>query len=218
MSFIRRGVVDKIPPAVARLLLRHDLDSNTAANKVPESLPISRIRVVIKPCYINKQSYMGVSAQKFCNGPGALPTGTPGQEPGNGASGVWIKVSFCSKFFYEIDFNVSVGVLACVSPDAVPSSPVDLIQQTGLFPKFPGVKEDFKLVGLNSSPQSGINSYRACLGTHLALCVSGLLPRELMLRRWLLPAVCQTLLPQVCPRPPAGTQDDSFLSVSRDVI
>lgn len=64
-----------------------------------------------------------------------------------------------------------VGVLARVSPGAVPSSPVDLIQQTGLFPKFPGVKEDFKLVGLNSSPQSGINSYRACLGAHLALCL-----------------------------------------------
>lgn len=46
------------------------------------------------------------------------------------------------------------GVLARVSPDTVPSTPVDLIQQTGLFPKLPGVKEDFKLVGLNSSPVS----------------------------------------------------------------
>lgn len=194
MSFIRRGVVDEIPPAVAKLLLCHDLDSHTAANKVPESLPVSRIRVVIKPGYINKQSYVGVSAQKFCNGPGALPTGTPGQEPGNGASGVWTKVSFCSKFFYEIDFDVFVGVLARVSPDAVPSSPVDLIQQTGLFPKFPGVKEDFKLVGLDSSPVWEL----------ILLSVSGLLPRELMLRRWLLPAVCRTLLPQVCPRPPGS--------------
>lgn len=99
MSFVRRGVVDKIPPAVANLLLCHDLDSHTAANKVPESLPVSMIRVVIKPSYINKQSYVGVSAQEFCNGPGALPTGTPGQEPDNGASGVWTKVSFCSKLF-----------------------------------------------------------------------------------------------------------------------
>lgn len=85
-----------------------------------------------------------------------------------------------------------VGVLARVSPGAVPSSPVDLIQQTGLFPKFPGVKEDFKLVGLNSSPVSEL----------ILLSVSGLLPRELMLRRWLLPAASRTLLPQVCPRPP----------------
>lgn len=80
-------------------LLCHDLDSHTAANKVPESLAVSLIRVVIKPCYVNKQSYIGVSAQKLCNGPGALPAGTPGQEPGNGASGVRTKVSFCSKFF-----------------------------------------------------------------------------------------------------------------------
>lgn len=98
MGFIGRGVVDKIPPAVTILLLGHDLDRHTAANKVPESFPVSLIFVVIKPCYVNKQRYMGVSAQKFCNGPGALPTGTPGQEPGNGASGVWTKVSFCSKF------------------------------------------------------------------------------------------------------------------------
>lgn len=95
---------------------------------------------------------MGVSAQKFCNSPGALPTGTPGQEPGNGAFGVWMTESFSSKFFYEIDFSVFAGVLARVSPDTVPSTPVDLIQQTGLFPKFPRVKEGFKLLGLNSSP------------------------------------------------------------------
>lgn len=98
MSFVGRGVVDKIPPAVTILLLGHDLDSHTVADKVPESLPVSLILVVIKPRYVNKQRDMGVSAQKFCNDPGALPTGAPGQEPGNGASGVWTKVSFCSKF------------------------------------------------------------------------------------------------------------------------
>lgn len=49
-----------------------------------------------------------------------------------------------------------VGVLARVPPDAVPSAPADLIEQTGLFAKLPRVEEDFKVLRFNSS-QSEVN-------------------------------------------------------------
>lgn len=55
------------------------------------------------------------------------------------------------------------------------------------------------------------------LSRNSSCSVSGRLPRELMLLRWLLPAVCRTLFPQVCPQPPAGTRADSFLSVSSNL-
>lgn len=97
--------------------------------------------------------------QKFCDGLGAFLTGIPGQEPGDGAAGGWMKGSFWGEFFYEIDFDVFVGISARVSPDAAPSTPADLIEQTGLFPKFPGVEEDFKLLGFDSSPETQKDSH-----------------------------------------------------------
>lgn len=52
-----------------------------------------------------------------------------------------------------------VGISARVSPDVVLSAPADLIEQTGLFPKLPGVEEVFKLLGFDSSPETQKDSH-----------------------------------------------------------
>lgn len=90
----------------------HNLDSHTTINEIPESLPVLWIRVPEKPGHINNQSHTRVLTQKSPNSIGAFPTGTPGQEPGDGAANGWAILSFCSKLFYKIDFHMVGGVFA----------------------------------------------------------------------------------------------------------
>lgn len=125
----------------------HNLDSHTTINEIPESLPVLWIRVPEKPGHINNQSHTRVLTQKSPNSIGAFPTGTPGQEPGDGAANGWAILSFCSKLFYKIDFHMVGGVSAWVSPGLMACAPLDFIEEAGLFTEFSGVKEAFKFPG-----------------------------------------------------------------------
>lgn len=132
----------------------HDLDSHATVNEVSQSLPVLWTHVPEKPCYVNNQSHTRVLTQKCSNGLGAFPTGTPRQEPGDGAGDGRAILSFQSKFFYKIDFHMVGGVFAWVSPDLMACAPLDFIEQAGLFTELSGVKEDFKFPGFDSPPET----------------------------------------------------------------